>query len=64
MRKDLMEILACPNCDERPPLRLQDSYLICDRCNSAYPILDGIPHLLPEDARPLSETDTRADGGK
>jgi uncharacterized protein YbaR (Trm112 family) len=58
----LLEILACPICDERPPLRLEGSYLICDKCKSAYPILEGIPHLLPEDARPLSEVNTRADG--
>lgn len=51
----LLEILACPRCDDRPPLRLQGSHLICDRCQSAYPIVDDIPHLLPEDARPLAE---------
>jgi uncharacterized protein YbaR (Trm112 family) len=59
----LLEILACPNCEERPPLRLQGEFLVCDVCRSAYPIEDGIPHLLPEDARPLSEVETRSDGG-
>ena len=61
---ELLALLACPNCDDRPPLRLEGDYLICDSCKSAYPIIDDIPHLLPEDARPLSEVETRADGGK
>ena len=51
----LLEILACPNCDVRPPLRLEGEWLLCDACSRAYPILDDIPQLLPEDARPLSE---------
>jgi len=55
---ELLSLLACPRCDDRPPLRLQGDFLVCDRCGSAYPIVDDIPHLLPEDARPLSEVTT------
>lgn len=51
----LLELLACPRCDERPPLRLEGSFLVCDKCQSAYPIVDDIPHLLPEDAKPLAD---------
>ena len=46
----LLDILACPLCDERPPLRLQGEYLICTVCGHGFPIIDDIPHLLPEDA--------------
>lgn len=53
----LLELLACPRCDERPPLRLAGSFLVCDQCESAYPIIDDIPHLLPEDAKPVAEVD-------
>lgn len=59
----LLEILACPRCDDRPPLRLQGEFLICDACASAYPIVNEIPHLLPEDARPVSEVEGN-DGGR
>lgn len=59
----LLELLACPNCDERPPLRQEGSVLICDACRCAYPIIDDIPHLLPEDAKPLEEAKEGADGG-
>ena len=47
---DLLAILACPVCDERPPLRLEGSYLVCTKCGRGDQIIDGIPHLLPEDA--------------
>jgi uncharacterized protein len=58
----LLDILACPNCDDRPPLREMGPFLVCDRCQSVYPIVDGIPHLLPEDARPVSEVDLTGHG--
>lgn len=48
-----VEMLACPACDERPPLRLDENgrRLRCDRCGRAYPISpEGIPLLLPEEA--------------
>lgn len=52
-----VEMLACPACEERPPLHLEEGgrRLRCDRCGRAYPISpEGIPLLLPEEAeRPL-----------
>ena len=49
---DLLDILACPRCDERPKLELKDGRLVCPVCRHSYPIVDGVPHLLPEDAEP------------
>ena len=46
----LLEILACPACDDRPPLRLEAETLVCDECRRVYPIHDGIPVLLPDEA--------------
>lgn len=46
----LLAILACPADDNRPPLRLQDDTLVCDQCGRVYPIRDGIPILLMEEA--------------
>jgi uncharacterized protein YbaR (Trm112 family) len=49
----LMEILACPKCHS--PLRADDkaSELVCtsDQCGLAYPVRDGIPVLLVDEAR-------------
>jgi hypothetical protein len=50
---ELMEILVCPQC--RRPVREADdeSGLICDQCRVLYPIEDGFPVMLIDEARPL-----------
>lgn len=55
MDEALLAILACPRCDERPPLRRDGDRLVCDVCRHAYPIVDGIPHLLPENGEEIKE---------
>ena len=59
MRKDMMEILACPVC--KGPLTLSiakeegdeviEGSLQCAACKETYPIQDTIPNLLPPDLR-------------
>ena len=46
----LLELLACPACDDRPPVRLEGDALVCDQCRRVYPIRDGIPEMLVESA--------------
>lgn len=46
----ILEILACPRCEARPPLRLERNFLICSFCEYGYRIENGIPNLLPENA--------------
>ncbi len=46
----LLELLACPACEDRPSLREDGETLVCDKCHRAYPIRDGIPELLVESA--------------
>ncbi len=46
----LVALFACPACDSRPPLRLEGETLICDQCRRVYPIRDGIPVLLIDEA--------------
>ncbi|MCS7208701.1 MAG: Trm112 family protein [Fimbriimonadales bacterium] len=50
---ELLAILACPACAERPPLEQRGEFLICRACQRAYPIRDEIPVLLVEEALPL-----------
>jgi len=47
----LLEILACPEC--RSPLRSDEAAaeLVCTGCGLAYPVRDGIPVLLVDEAR-------------
>jgi uncharacterized protein YbaR (Trm112 family) len=46
-----LALLCCPVCEERPPLRLaeDEKWLLCDRCGTAYPIIEeyGFPDLRP-----------------
>jgi hypothetical protein len=46
----LMELLACPACDNRPPVRQDGDNIVCDQCGRVYPIRDGIPEMLVESA--------------
>lgn len=48
--RDLLSILACPVC--KSPLALEDErgVLKCGKCHRVYPIRDGIPILLKEEA--------------
>ncbi|MDM7460937.1 MAG: Trm112 family protein [bacterium] len=50
---ELLAILACPACEERPPLERRGDYLVCMQCRRAYPIREGIPALLEEESLPL-----------
>jgi len=51
--KNLASLLACPKC--RRALRLLDdeSGFACEACRLVYPIQDGIPNFLIDEARPL-----------
>jgi uncharacterized protein YbaR (Trm112 family) len=53
LTKDLLDILACPNC--KGPLRQGESSLFCTACRLRYPVRDGIPVLLVEEAEKLGE---------
>ncbi len=63
MRKDLMDILACPMCKSELELTVEEEEgdevirgsLFCAKCDERYPIDDGIPNLLPPDLRKASE---------
>jgi uncharacterized protein len=46
----LLEILACP-CDLHAPLRPEGDELVCTGCGRAFPVVDGIPVLLLDEAR-------------
>ena len=48
--QDLLKILACPACDDRPPVKQEGDRLVCKKCRRAYPIKDGRPVMLIEEA--------------
>ncbi len=51
--KELLEIIACPKCRGELKLSEDGNFLICENCKIKYPIEDGIPILLIDEAQPL-----------
>ncbi len=61
MKKELMDILACPMCKGDLKLNVTDvsdsvdevttGTLYCKKCDEYYPIEDGIPNMLPPNLR-------------
>lgn len=68
--RQLLDILACP-CAEHAPLRVgtpgdaDADFLTCTACGRMFPVRDGIPVLLLDEAvSPASESrDDRGTGG-
>jgi len=59
MKRELMDILACPVCkgeleltvEEEKGKEIVSGSLYCRKCDERYPIVDTIPNLLPPDER-------------
>jgi uncharacterized protein len=49
----LLKILACPAC--KVSVRLEGQQLVCEKCARRYPIRDGIPIMLMEEAEQPSK---------
>jgi uncharacterized protein YbaR (Trm112 family) len=54
MKKELLDILACPQCKGKIELSEDENALLCPACQLAYDIRDGIPVMIIEEAKPLS----------
>jgi uncharacterized protein YbaR (Trm112 family) len=48
--QDLLDILVCPACKKPLVLKDEGQTLKCGACRRAYPIRDGIPILLVDEA--------------
>ncbi|MDP7035860.1 MAG: Trm112 family protein [Planctomycetota bacterium] len=60
IQPELLEILACPAC--KTSIRLEgEEWLVCDACQRQYPIRDGIPVLLVEEARRPGDAQSDSD---
>lgn len=53
---DLLELLVCPECHQPLTLSATQDALKCSACRRVYPIRDGIPVLLVDEAK-LEEAD-------
>jgi tetraacyldisaccharide 4'-kinase len=53
LSRDLLEILACPQCKGEVHVNDAESEILCDHCRLAYPVRDEIPVMLIDEARSL-----------
>ena len=54
LSKDLLEILACPQCKGEIVPDDKHDKLSCHACMLSYPVRDGIPVMLIDEALPLA----------
>ena len=47
---ELIEILACPKCKGEVSFDKENEQVVCDQCKLAYPVRDGIPAMLVDEA--------------
>lgn len=50
---ELLSILVCPRCKGNLDYREPESSLVCPACKLRYPVRDGIPIMLADEAIPL-----------
>jgi uncharacterized protein len=49
--KELLDILVCPICKAALDVKADESGLKCVECHRVYPIREGIPVMLVDEAR-------------
>lgn len=47
---EVVALFACPACENRPAVCQEGQTLVCPQCGRIYPIREGIPVLLVEEA--------------
>lgn len=55
--KELLDILACPAC--KAGVRLEGDRIVCTKCRRRYPVKDGIPIMLIEEAEQGTSTEEK-----
>jgi len=50
VEKDLLDILACPNCRGEVDYDEANEVIVCRQCHYRYPVRDGIPVMLIDEA--------------
>lgn len=48
--QDMMDILACPKCKGDVKFNKDENKIVCHDCRLKFPVDDGIPNMLLEDA--------------
>lgn len=52
---ELLAVLCCPTCRQRLQFDEAVPWLTCGTCQVRYPVCEGIPNLLTEEAQPIAD---------
>jgi uncharacterized protein YbaR (Trm112 family) len=50
---ELLALLVCPTCKGELRYEEESARLVCEACRVAYPVRDGIPVMLVDEATPI-----------
>lgn len=55
MQKKQIELMVCPECNAKLNYEKIQKELVCETCQLAFPVKDGIPVMLIDEARQLDK---------
>ncbi|NLX18655.1 MAG: Trm112 family protein [Desulfobulbus sp.] len=61
IKKELLDILACPQCKGMVELNAEGNGIVCRNCKLVYEIRDNIPIMLIDEAKPIKEENDKED---
>ncbi|VAW57607.1 FIG002473: Protein YcaR in KDO2-Lipid A biosynthesis cluster [hydrothermal vent metagenome] len=56
MDKKQIDMIACPECHGKVTYDKETKALICESCQLAFPVQDGIPVMLIDEARKIASS--------
>ncbi|MGE4265844.1 MAG: Trm112 family protein [Deferribacterales bacterium] len=56
IKKELLDVLACPKCKQPVRESKDEKYIVCDSCKLLYEIREGIPVMLIDEAKQVEDT--------
>ena len=56
MNEKQRQLIACPECHNKLSYDKSNKELVCEQCKLAFPVQDGVPVMLIEQARKLDMT--------
>ena len=56
IKKELLDILACPQCKGPVELNPAGDEIVCRTCRLLFPVRDGIPVMLIDEAKPMAKS--------
>ncbi|MGE4318153.1 MAG: Trm112 family protein [Deferribacterales bacterium] len=56
IKKELLDVLACPKCKGAVRVSKNEEYIVCDSCRLLYEIREDIPVMLMDEAKQVEDT--------